>query len=293
VKVVLGGDGGDELFAGFDRYLGLGYINYYAFIPALVRRQLLGPLLSHVPDTFAYKSITQKLRWIHQLSLFPDAGQRYAEATCFFRFSHQDKRALFGKTLWDQIGHLNSAQVIVEQFNQAKASDPIDRMLYADFMTRLPEHSLMLTDRMTMAHSLEARSPFLDHELVELMAAFPSNLKIQGRELKYVLRKLAVNYLPDEIVKREKQGFMFPVAYWFRNELYPFIKNFLLDSHFVKEGLFRKESILQLVEDHRSNRVDNHVRLWMLLNLELWHRIYIEQEQVATVDEQLALYLQN
>jgi asparagine synthase (glutamine-hydrolysing) len=166
-------------------------------------------------------------------------------------------------------------------------------MLYADFMTRLPEHSLMLTDRMTMAHSLEARSPFLDHELVELMASFPSNLKIQGRELKYVLRKLAVNYLPDEIVKREKQGFMFPVAYWFRNELYPFIKNFLLDSHFVKEDLFRKESVLQLVEDHRSNRVDNHVRLWMLLNLELWHRIYIEQEQVATVDEQLALYLQN
>jgi asparagine synthase (glutamine-hydrolysing) len=193
--------------------------------------------------------------------------------------------------LWDQVRHLNSADVIVEQFEAADAEDRLDRMLYADFMTRLPEHSLMLTDRMTMAHGLEARSPYLDHELVEFMAAFPSHLKIRNRELKYVLRKLAADYLPEQIVKREKQGFMFPVAYWFRNELYPFIHHFLLDSHFVKEGLFRQESVLRLIEDHRNNRFDNHVRLWMLLNLELWHQIYIQQHDLVSVSKRIQSYL--
>jgi len=285
VKVVLGGDGGDELFAGFDRYLGVGFIDYYALTPAFIRRKLVGPLLARMPDSFTYKSTTQKVRWVHQLSLLPDLGQRYAEATCFFRFNHQDKRALFNNALWGQVGHLNSADVIVEQYEAADADDQLDRMLYADFMTRLPEHSLMLTDRMTMAHGLEARSPYLDHELVEFMASLPSHLKIRNRELKYALRKLAMDYLPEPIVKRAKQGFMFPVAYWFRNELYPFIERFLLDSHFVKAGLFSQENVMRMLEDHRNNRVDNHVRLWMLLNLELWHQIFIEQIDPADVSE--------
>jgi len=290
VKVVLGGDGGDELFAGFDRYLGVGQIDYYMLIPALIRQKAIGPIIARMLDSFTYKSVTQKLRWLHQLSLLPNTGQRYAEATCFFRFNHQDKQALFGNDLWAQVGHLNSADVIVEQFNNADADDPLDRMLYADFMTRLPEHSLMLTDRMTMAHGLEARSPYLDHELVEFMASFPSHLKIRKRKLKYVLRRLSADYLPEQIVKREKQGFMFPVAYWFCNELYPFIKNFLFDSHFVKEGLFRPQTLSRLIEDHRNNRFDNHVRLWMLLNLELWHQIYIQRNDLATVSERIQSY---
>jgi asparagine synthase (glutamine-hydrolysing) len=158
-------------------------------------------------------------------------------------------------------------------------------------MTRLPEHSLMLVDRMTMAHSLEARSPFLDHELVEYMASFPCDLKIRRRELKYVLRQLATNYLPQPIVKRKKQGFMFPVAYWFRNELHPFLRKFLLDSHFVRSGLFLKERVLRLLEEHRQQRSDHHVRLWMLLNLELWHQMYIEEQSPAQVSQRLATYL--
>ncbi len=291
VKVVLGGDGGDELFAGFDRYLGVGYIDRYTLIPALIRHKIIGPIIGRVPDSFTYKSMTQKLRWMHQLSSLSNLGERYAEATCFFRFNHQDKQSLFSDDLWEQVGHLNSVEVIVTQFDKANAADPLDRMLYADFLTRLPEHSLMLTDRMTMAHSLEARSPFLDHELVELMAAFPSNLKIRGRELKYVFRRLAKDYLPEQIVKREKQGFMFPVAYWFRHSLYSFLKQFLLDSYFVQEGIFQKERVLRLIEDHRNSRVDNHVRLWMLLNLTLWHQIYVEQNDPAAVTDRMQSYL--
>ena len=291
VKVVLGGDGGDELFAGFDRYAGLGYVDAYAHVPTAVRQYLIAPILSRIPDSFTYKSTTQKLRWVHQLAQLPTAAQRYAEATCYFRFNHRDKQNLFTDSAWDMVSHLQSADVIVEQFNQAPAATMLDRMLYADFMTRLPEHSLMLTDRMTMAHSLEARSPFLDHELVSYLAAFPAHLKIRGKQLKYILRELAKDYLPHEIVAREKQGFMFPVAYWLRNELYPFIEHFLLDSYFVREGIFRRSEVERLLAEHRQSRVDHHVRLWMLLNLELWRQIYIEQSDLETVRERLVSYV--
>ncbi len=286
VKVVMGGDGGDELFAGFDRYMGVGYINLYTMIPAMLRHKVLRPLFQAMPDSFTYKSMVQKLRWMDQLSDFT-AGERYAEATAFFRFSHQQKGRLFSPDLWQSLKDVDSNQVIVDHYNKPNAEDSIDKMLYADFMTRLSEHTLMLTDRMNMAFSLEARSPFLDHELVEYLARFPSRLKIKGRQLKYILRKYAERHLPEEILKRKKQGFMFPVAYWFRNELYPFVRDQLENSYFVREGLFDRSQVMQLVDDHRNNRDDNHVRLWMLLNMEVWHQLYIEQIDVESVKEKL------
>lgn len=286
VKVVLGGDGGDELFAGFDRYVGIKYIDYYNLIPQLIRTKLLRPFLNGMSDSFTYKSITQKLRWMDQLSQFSD-GHRYAEATAFFRFNHEQKGLLFGPAVWGQLSKIISNQIIVDYYNRADSEDPLDKMLYADFMTRLAEHTLMLTDRMNMAHSLEARSPFLDHPLVEYMAKFPGDLKIKGRKLKYILRKVAAKYLPAEIIQREKQGFMFPVAYWFRNELYEFVKEFLLDSRFVREGVFRPEYITQLLEEHRDSKVDHHVRLWMLLNLEVWYRLYIEKQDKESIEQEI------
>jgi asparagine synthase (glutamine-hydrolysing) len=287
VKVVLGGDGGDELFAGFDRYRGNGYVDAYALLPSLIRQRLVGPVLAAIPDSFTYKSTTQKLRWAHQLSFLSCPGERYAEATCFFRFCHTDKRDLFSERLWSQVGHIDSSQVIIERFDETDSDDLIDRMLYADFMTRLPEHSLMLTDRMTMAHSLEARSPFLDHELVEYMATIPSHFKIQGKTTKYLFRRLAQDYLPQKIVSRQKQGFMFPIAYWFRNELSTLLEDYLLNSYFVREGLFLKTSVNRLIQEHRSQQVDHHVRLWMLLNLEIWHKIYIQGEDISSIEKGL------
>jgi asparagine synthase (glutamine-hydrolysing) len=289
VKVVLGGDGGDELFAGFDRYTGNNYISWYRQIPGTLRQNLIGPLFSAIPDSFTYKSTTQKLRWVHQLSLIDDAGERYAEATCFFRFNHLQKKELYGEHLWRDLGQVNAANAIAAPFNQTDSDNLLDRMLYADFITRLPEHSLMLTDRMTMAHGVESRSPFLDHKLVEFMAAVPAHLKVQGRQTKKILRTLSKDYLPDAIVQRQKQGFMFPIAYWFRGKLYPFLEATLNNSFFVRENLFRKEAINKLLEEHRSQKVDHHVRLWMLLNLELWHQIFIENKAVHEMEQQLIM----
>ncbi len=287
VKVVLGGDGGDELFAGFDRYVGNRYIDMYSFMPRILRKGLMGPMLDSLPDSFTYKSMTQKLRWVHHLSMQSSAAERYAEATCFFRFTHRQKQELYGNHLWKELGDLNSTIAITGPFNHAEADDLLDRMLYTDFVTRLPEHSLVLTDRMTMAHGLEARSPFLDHELVEFLAKVPGIMKVQGNQPKYLMRKLAKDYLPASITQREKQGFMFPIAYWFRTTLFPFISNTLTQSHFVREGMFKKETVERLLIEHRSNRQDHHVRLWMLLNLELWHQLYIEGVEQTALAERL------
>jgi len=287
VKVVLGGDGGDELFAGFDRYVGNRYIDMYSRMPLVVRKGLMGPILSRLPDSFTYKSLTQKLRWVHHLSLQQTAAEQYAAATCFFRFTHEEKRALYCDQLWKELGDRNSTVAITGPFNNAEADDLLDRMLYTDFVTRLPEHSLVLTDRMTMAHGLEARSPFLDHQLVEFLAKVPGNIKVQNNQPKHLMRKLAKDYLPAPILQREKQGFMLPIAYWFRTDLFPLISQTLENSHFVKEGWFKKETIQRLLAEHRTNRHDHHVRLWMLLNLELWHQLYIEGSEQGALAEQL------
>jgi asparagine synthase (glutamine-hydrolysing) len=176
--------------------------------------------------------------------------------------------------------------VITEPFNHAEADDVLDRMLYTDFVTRLPEHSLVLTDRMSMAHGVEVRSPFLDHELVEFLAKVPAKIKVQNNQPKYLMRKLAANYLPAPILRREKQGFMLPIAYWFRTDLFALVSQMLENSYFVNAGLFKKENILRLLAEHRSNRHDHHVRLWMLLTLELWHKLYIEGvKQEALIDK--------
>ena len=272
VKVVLGGDGGDELFAGFDRYMGMQYLDGFARIPESIRRRLIAPLIARIPESFGYKSFSQQLRWIVQLADY-QAGSRYAEATAFFRFNHLQKAAMFQDNHWQGLKNLNSHQVIIDHFNTDNADNLLDRMLYADFMTRLTEHTLMLTDRMNMAFGLEARSPFLDHELVEYLAKFPPQVKIRNGQTKYILRKLAVSYLPKQIIHRKKQGFMFPIAYWFKSQLYPMLNRLLPNSRLVTEGILRKEPILRLIEEHRANRIDHHVRLWILLNMEIWYRL--------------------
>jgi asparagine synthase (glutamine-hydrolysing) len=287
VKVVLGGDGGDELFGGFDRYAGVQWIDAYSGLLKPVSRQLVGPLLHWLPESFAYKSVSQKLRWLHRISQAGDLAGRYAEASMFSRFDADWKRALYGDELSRSLEGLDAGAVITREYHAAEASDPLDRMLCADYATRLPEHTLMLTDRMTMAHGLEARSPYLDHELVELVASFPAEMKVKGRRLKVLLRRLARGYLPEAAVRRPKQGFMLPVAQWFRGELHPLLRRALLDSHFVRTGLFRREAVERLLDEHLKQRADHHVRLWMLLNLEVWWQLFGERRQPAEVAERL------
>jgi asparagine synthase (glutamine-hydrolysing) len=274
VKVVLTGDGGDEMFAGFDRYWGFEWVRYYAALPATLRRGLLGPLLRRLPDNAAYKNLTQKARWVHELS-FHEAGRRYAEATVFFRFGAPDKAGLYTEETLANLYGRDPAACIARAFDSAVAENDLDRMLSADINTRLPQHSLMLTDRMTMAVGLEARAPLLDHRLAEEVATLAASIKAPGGSLKHLLREAAAPYLPQRTLHRPKQGFMFPLALWIKGPLAPVLNHLIENSALVAAGIFRREAMQQLMSEHLANQVDHHARLWMLLNLELWYRIYV------------------
>jgi asparagine synthase (glutamine-hydrolysing) len=287
VKVVLTGDGGDEMFAGFDRYYGIRWARAYARLPASVRRALLGPLWYSLPDTAGYKTFAQKARWLHALS-FHEGGRRYAEATVFFRYGHHGRMGLYTPDLERRLGGRDPASCIVEAFEQAEAETDLDRMLFADVVTRLPEHSLMLTDRMTMAQSIEARAPFLDHRLAEFVATLPAGLKLKGRRLKHLLREVAREFLPEAILSRPKQGFMFPLGYWMKGPLLPVLNGLADDSALVEDGLFAGEAIRAMVSEHVADAADHHARLWMVLNVELWYRMFVRGEPAEDLSERLA-----
>src|SRR5690606_34291122 len=205
VKVAIGGDGGDELFGGYDRYYGNLYASRYGRVPEALRRRVLAPAVSLIPESGWYKSVGHQLRWLHHLS-FHSGGARYAASLSYFYFDRERRDELFAPEMQGARAALDAEASIRESY-QRSPGDALDRMLYADSKVRLPNHPVMITDRICMAHGLEVRSPFMDHELAMFAARLPGALKIRGGSLRYIQRKLAARYLPPHILNRPKQGF--------------------------------------------------------------------------------------
>jgi asparagine synthase (glutamine-hydrolysing) len=273
VKVVIGGDGGDELFGGYDRYYGNLYASHYSRVPSVVRRFLFSPALSLIPEAGWYKSVGHQLRWLHQLS-FLAGGERYAGSLSYFYFDRTRRRELFTPEALAVLRDSDAEAAIREPFERG-GGDLIDRMLYADAKIRLPDHPAMITDRMSMAHGLEARSPFMDHRLAEFVAQLRSTLKIRGRSLRIVQRKLAARYLPRAIISRPKQGFASALPYILQREYRLLYDRFLLDSTLIADGIVRREPIRALLNAQLAGRADHGNRLWLLINAELWYRMMI------------------
>lgn len=283
VKVVLGGDGGDELFGGYDRYYANRYVDYYALLPRRIRRRVVTPLLRHLPDGFWYKSFSHKLRWLQQLSFF-EGGRRYTQSLSYFYFTEDFREDLYGSELRGRLNGFDPEEGICFYFDCGGAHDPVDKMLLADSMIRLPDHPVMILDRTTMAYGLEARSPFLDHKLAEFAARIPARLKVRGRTRRYLQARLAERYVPPLILRRKKQGIQSPLPYLLADEFRHLFKVFLSDSRLVRGGYFNGKSVEHLLGEHLDKRVDHGNRLWLLLNSEVWYRMFIEGESV----EQLA-----
>jgi asparagine synthase (glutamine-hydrolysing) len=279
VKVVLGGDGGDENFAGYDRFAGQRLAEVYAHLPAAFRRGFMRALIKRIPESFGYKSLAQKAAWLNEMSFF-GAGERYAESMSFLRFSDEGKHKLFTEQARRGLEDTDSLGKILRYFDSDQADDLVDRMLYTDMMTRMPDHLLTIVDRMSMAHSLETRPPLVDYRVVEYAASLPADQKLKGRHLKYLLKKVAARYLPRELIDRRKQGFGFPLGLWMRNELSGFLRGMIAESRFAEMGLFDQAYMRQLAEEHIAGRADHNFRLWILVNLEFWYRLYFEGESV-------------
>ena len=286
VKVVIGGDGGDELFGGYDRYYGNVLVDYYSLIPEKIRKHIVGKLINLTPEKFWYRSYSHKLRWMHELS-FHNGGRRYAKSLSYFYFSDKYKKNIYTEKLRKEVAGFDPEQCLVEYFGCDNADELIDKMLYVDSMTRMPDHPNMILDRMTMAHGLEARSPFLDHKLAEFCAKIPTRYKVNGTKLRFVQTELAKKYLPKEMFSKKKQGFSSGLPYLLENQ-YKVLSKFLLgQSELVQAGYLNNEEIQKIVNEHNEKKIDHGNRLWLLCNSEIWYRMYIDNQDPMELKESL------
>jgi asparagine synthase (glutamine-hydrolysing) len=286
VKVVLGGDGGDELFGGYDRYYGNRYADRFATIPYAARRFLLGPALKMIPDGKWYKSVGHQLKWLHRLTFF-QGGERYIESLAYSYLNRSFKESFYGLEMQRMQREFDPGALMREAFNRAPGADVVDRMLYADSQSRLADHPVMIQDRMTMAHGLEARSPFMDHELAEFAAHLPGRLKVRGRSLRYIQVQLAKRYLPAELLTRKKQGFSSALPYLLKGELNTLYDLFLRDMELAKDGILRQSPVNQMLDQHRHGKQDHGNRLWLMVNSEVWYRMCIQGQSQEDMEGQV------
>lgn len=268
VTVALSGDGGDELFAGYSRYVVDRGRAGYARLPQVVREQVIQRASRAMPHGAFGK------HYLHNISL--DPVDRYIDSVS--AFNGPRKSSLYTADLAVQLnGSTLAAEAVFRNYGEhLPASDPLSRLLYLDSKTYLPGDILTKVDRMTMAASLEARAPLLDHELIELAARIPSSLKLNGHETKYIFKRAMEGIVPDAILYREKQGFGVPVGEWINDQLRDRINADLADRRAVERGYFKTEHIDRLLKEHAARRRDHSYALWMLWMLELWFREYID-----------------
>lgn len=273
VKVVIGGDGGDELFGGYDRYYGVLYAGHYGKVPAVVRRKLFAPAFALIPESGWYKSVGHQLRWLHNLS-FEEGSARYAASLSYFYFDRERRRALFAPDVRECWLELDAEAAIRTPYERCEGG-ALERMLYADSKVRLPNHPVMITDRTCMAHGLEVRSPFMDHELAGFAARLPAHLKVRGGTLRYIQRRLAARHLPTQVLNRPKQGFSSALPYLLQDQYLRLYDQCLADSRLVRDRILVPSVISRLLAEHKNRRADHGNRLWLLINAELWYRMGI------------------
>ena len=274
VTVALGGDGGDELFGGYDRYHGNKFVSYLHNIPEIIRKTSLETLIKIFPEDFSKKSLSQKLRWLNHMSSFDD-DRRYFESMSFFRFLGKNKNELYSSDLQSKLNGDHPSKYIGNYFNDDVTNNYLDAMMYTDLMSRLPDYTLQILDRMTMAHSLEGRSPYLDHKLVEFAATLPPEWKVSNGKLKAILREYSKKYLPPVLLTREKQGFGFPLNRWLKNDLKEMINDVFSSSKLISDGYFNRNYVNKIKDEHQKGIVDHQMRIWGLLNMELWYNSFI------------------
>lgn len=265
VTVVLSGDGGDELFAGYSRYLTYLSRSWSDRLPQPVK-QICAKLADAAPEKFPGKYFLNNLSF--------DPVGRYIDLVS--HFNRQRREKLYSSGSLERLsgsfafGESEFARIESEQFNE----DPLGHLLQLDSVTYLPSDVMVKVDRMSMASSLEARAPLLDHKLIELAARIPTRFKLENGETKAIFKKAISGLAPDEILYRQKQGFGVPIVEWINRELHDRIRETLLDGRATRE-YFNVEYIELLLNEHKERRRDHAYSLWLLFMLELWVDRYI------------------
>jgi len=277
VTVALNGDGGDESFAGYHRYVTDHAVKRLDWLPApLQRAASIARLVREGPEE---NSLRTRVNRLGRLLAMPPQ-ERYAMRMSMFDKARQGSLLTAG--FRDRLGGAHPEAFILDAWAGSTASDHVDVMLDTDVRTYLPGDLLVKMDIATMAYSVEARSPFLDHRLMEFAASLPARHKLCGTSGKHLLKSALRRQLPPEILNRRKMGFGVPIGRWFRKELRHLPEEVLLDRRSLDRGYFRREEIERLIREHRAERADHASRLWVLLQLELWHREVVEAPPAAS-----------
>jgi len=266
VTVVLSGDGGDELFGGYDRYLIDRQRGVFGRIPGFLRKLIL-------TGSRALPRSTYGKNFLRNAALDPNS--RYIDSISYF--DEDSKRNLLSADVRRELAGIDSANSFRRLLEAPRSSERLDHLLYLDSKTYLPSDILTKVDRMSMAHSIEAREPLLDHKLIEFVQTIPAALKLRGSVGKHILKAAVRGLVPDEIINRPKQGFGVPIKRWFNNELRELLYDTLTDSRTLQRGYFDQAAVNEILDEHRRGRRDNSTHLWGLLTLELWHRAFIDR----------------
>jgi asparagine synthase (glutamine-hydrolysing) len=279
VTVALNGDGGDENFGGYVRYFAMKLARYFDLMPGPARAGLRGAA-ELLPDWRAPYGFSWRLKRFLRSALFTDLPRRHLKMICYF--TEEDKQGFYAPGFTARLGAAQgAAQGYMERaFAACPAEDFVNRMLYVDFKTYLPECLMTKMDIAAMANSLEGRSPFLDHEFVETVYRMPGDWKLKGlRGHKWLLKEAFRDKLPPLIFNRGKMGFGIPLGSWFRGPLKDFWAEHVLGTKALARGYFREEALRRLWDEHQGRRRDHGYRLWALLMLELWHVDCLEKGQ--------------
>lgn len=274
-KVMLSGMGGDEVFAGYPRQLAIQIAGYGDFLPSAVRRPLMQTVASLLPGGLPGK-FTAPLRNAKKFA--KSAALSFENRYLGFGTYYTDKmkRAIYSPKLQNLTAELDAYRQHREFFEKCKMAAPLNRLLYVDFKTFMPALNLDTTDKTSMAANLEVRVPFLNVELVELVARMPPALKIKGLTRKYILKLAAESLLPKEIIYRKKAGFSAPIRSWLRGALKPMINDLLNAETIKKRGLFDPAEVKRIVAANDAGREDYNHQVFQLLTLELWQQAFLD-----------------
>jgi asparagine synthase (glutamine-hydrolysing) len=267
VKVVLSGDGSDELFAGYDRYRVDRRRRFFYSVAAVAGPGILRHLSRRLPHGAFGK------RFLYNISL--KGAERYIDSVSYF--NRADRQQLLSRGMSSELTGREAEHNFLSIYNGAAGGSHLERLLYLDTKTYLPGDILTKVDRMTMANSIEARVPFLDHKLVEASLRIPASLKLSGSISKYILKEALRGLLPGAVIDRPKQGFDVPMGRWLKGDLREMLSDVLMDGRTRQRGYFNQRAVNLLVSEHMRGRRDHSRRLWELLTLELWHRMFVDR----------------
>ncbi len=270
VTVLLTGEGADEQFGGYSKYMFDQFSAALDWMPSGLRSVVLRGAASRMPFR------GRRLRSMAEILSITNRPQRFA--SWYGGFDTESQRSILSKSLRDEVGDGGLGEAFHRFVEACDSTSSVDRFLYCDLHSRLVDDILVKGDRMSMGAGIEARVPFLDHQLVEFAATLPQSMKVTPLRSKIVLKRLAERYLPQDVIYRRKVGFTVPLTRWFRGPWRGLLDDVLLSERCLGRGYYDPDAVRSIVASHVQGRVDREQGIWLMLSTEIWHRLFVDDD---------------